>query len=540
MAFFRLMRESAGPRLSKLGVLSAVSGLANAFVMICISQSVAAGRGDLVHLIYFILLVTMYVISERAAVSGSAAELERVTHHIRMKLLDTIRAAQPVSLLRNEPSEIYAAVTKDTQAISQAAQSLTWSVQAAFLLICTALYLLWISPIEFIVLTGLGGAVAVLVQRRAAKERLLRLAASKQEEDLLLDVADLLEGFKEAKTSAARARAQLAAIVQNSQDTSAARIALGRHEISGAVTTQALVYLAIVVLLFALPFLHTISPSTQRQTATALLFVVTSISVLTQAVPVVAEANAAAARLLHLTKTLPMEAAQTSTLPIGQSLSRRLENAGYTWRISDGTAVFHVGPIDLQIAPGEIIFIVGGNGSGKSTLMYLLSGILLPDEGTLYHGTVPVQADNMQSYRDCIGSIFSGSYLFRLPYGQSRKPEDVRALLEEYALSGRVERMEDGAWSSVSLSGGQRKRLAMVELLLDPPEIIILDEWAADQDPGAKQHFYKKTLPKLRASGHTVICATHDERYLSAADRCYVMRDGTLTLMKPLPSELRF
>jgi putative pyoverdin transport system ATP-binding/permease protein len=74
-------------------------------------------------------------------------------------------------------------------------------------------------------------------------------------------------------------------------------------------------------------------------------------------------------------------------------------------------------------------------------------------------------------------------------------------------------------FSDVNLSTGQRKRLAMIALVLERRPICIFDEWAADQDVHFRQKFYQVILPWLKSQGKTVIAVTHDERYFDAADQ---------------------
>ena len=70
----------------------------------------------------------------------------------------------------------------------------------------------------------------------------------------------------------------------------------------------------------------------------------------------------------------------------------------------------------------------------------------------------------------------------------------------------------------VTLSGGQRKRLALIALLLEDRPIYFFDEWAADQDPHFREKFYRDILPRIQAAGRTVIAVTHDEKYFDVPE----------------------
>ncbi|HNC99305.1 MAG TPA: cyclic peptide export ABC transporter, partial [Myxococcota bacterium] len=87
-------------------------------------------------------------------------------------------------------------------------------------------------------------------------------------------------------------------------------------------------------------------------------------------------------------------------------------------------------------------------------------------------------------------------------------------------------RIEDGRFSSVDLSTGQRKRLAMVVALLQDRPVFVFDEWAADQDPEFRDTYYRRILPDLKRRGKTVVCVTHDDQFFHLADRRLVIDAG--------------
>jgi hypothetical protein len=131
-----------------------------------------------------------------AVVRGSAREIEQIVHHLRLQFLDRVRHASIAALGRLQAAEAYAAVTRDMEAISQAATALTLASQAAILLVFTLLYLLWLSPLEFAVLAVAGGLIAAFAARRAHQDRMALDAAVGHERALLSDLAELLDGFK--------------------------------------------------------------------------------------------------------------------------------------------------------------------------------------------------------------------------------------------------------------------------------------------------------------------------------------------------------
>jgi putative ATP-binding cassette transporter len=94
-------------------------------------------------------------------------------------------------------------------------------------------------------------------------------------------------------------------------------------------------------------------------------------------------------------------------------------------------------------------------------------------------------------------------------------------------LTGKTE-LREGRFDTIKLSTGQRKRLALVVAALEDRPIYVLDEFAADQDPGFRKKFYDEILPALHKRDKTVVVVTHDERYFDRATRHLMMEDGRL------------
>ena len=117
-----------------------------------------------------------------------------------------------------------------------------------------------------------------------------------------------------------------------------------------------------------------------------------------------------------------------------------------------------------------------------------------------------------------IAAIFVDYHLFRRLYGIiDADPGELARLLTQFRLHDKT-RLIEGEFSTLDLSGGQRKRLALVVSLLEDRPILLLDEWTADQDPDFRRKFYDELLPTLQQAGKTVVVITHDDRYLDELD----------------------
>lgn len=205
-----------------------------------------------------------------------------------------------------------------------------------------------------------------------------------------------------------------------------------------------------------------------------------------------------------------------------------LRGVSHAFPAAEGKPGFTLGPIDLTVRRGEILFIVGENGSGKTTLIKLILGLYPPQTGTLFLDGAPVTDETRDAYRQHFSAVFFDYYLFDdlvLPAGAD--PAAADAYLETLDLAHKVT-IWDGAFSTVDLSAGQRKRLALVQAYLEGRPVLVLDEWAAEQDPTFRRLFYTRLLPDLKREGRTLIVISHDDRYFDAADRVIHLNNGAI------------
>lgn len=192
---------------------------------------------------------------------------------------------------------------------------------------------------------------------------------------------------------------------------------------------------------------------------------------------------------------------------------------------------FVLGPVTLTLRRGEVLFLVGGNGSGKSTFARVMNGLVERSGGGILVDGIPIPAQAPMAYRDLFSTLYADQHVFEAPIDADGEPPDpsrVADALERLGLSRRVSLREDGRWSDIALSQGQRKRLALIQAWLDERPVVILDEWAAEQDPEFRAHFYEHLLPEMRRQGHTLVVVSHDDRYFHLADRVCQFESGVL------------
>lgn len=257
----------------------------------------------------------------------------------------------------------------------------------------------------------------------------------------------------------------------------------------------------------------------------ALLYVTGPVSVLLNFIPQISVSRVSMQRVAKLFEEIPSENLAAQQEPAREWQRVRFDQVGY--RYDSREEGFHVGPLDLEFRKGEITYIVGGNGSGKSTLGKLLTLHYRAHGGTIYFGDHAITAESIGTYRQAVSAIYSDYHLFDKILGVS--DEGLTAMVEHYLralqLDGKVS-YRDGKFSTLSLSDGQRRRLALLASMIDDKQLYLFDEWAADQDPTFKAVFYDEILPSLKAKGKAVVVITHDDRYFHLADQVIVLGEG--------------
>jgi putative ATP-binding cassette transporter len=296
------------------------------------------------------------------------------------------------------------------------------------------------------------------------------------------------------------------------------------------------VYIIILALiLFIVPgFVGNFTGHVLTGYALTVLYIAGPMMLLVGTIPTLNNATVSLERVeeLGLTLAQPKRLSDEGRAMPGKRVSwREIELRGIThsyYREREASS-FTLGPINLNLSRGELIFLVGGNGSGKTTLAKLLCGLYIPESGSLLLDGKPVSDLTRDQYRQLFSVVFSDFYLFEKLLGLEAKNLDARAAhyIERLQLEHKVE-VRDGQLSTVDLSQGQRKRLALLTAYLEDRPVYIFDEWAADQDPVFREIFYYELLPELKARGKTVVVISHDDRYYGMADRIVTLDYGQL------------
>jgi ATP-binding cassette subfamily B protein len=194
--------------------------------------------------------------------------------------------------------------------------------------------------------------------------------------------------------------------------------------------------------------------------------------------------------------------------------------------------------IDLRIAPGETIALVGASGAGKSTLLNLLLGFLRPTSGTILLDGVDMEEIDLRTYRTFLSVVPQESVLFdgtvreNVTYGRDDVPDaTVEAALRDANALDFVTRLASG-WDTMvgergaRLSGGQRQRLAIARALVRDPRVLLLDEATSALD-GESEQLVQQALARLMR-GRTTVVVAHRLSTIRTADRVVVLDAGRI------------
>ncbi len=335
------------------------------------------------------------------------------------------------------------------------------------------------------------------------------------------DCVALVDGFKELKLHAERRIAFLQALRARMDVARRARARADQRFVLGFMLQTAAVIGASASCIFLLPsLLHDTSHAMFM--ATALLMANIPLGTVRD-IPILARTDAEVVGMEALFAALGEAKPAEPPPPEEPFRSIALTEASYRYIGEGGEAGFTLRPATLEFAAGSIIFIVGGNGSGKSTVMKLLAGLYRPTGGQVVVNGRPI---GLSALRELSTAIFADHHVFDRLYGvPDPDPAAIQSALEDMGIAGQT-RFEDGRFTRRDLSSGQRKRLAWVAGMVENRPLVLLDEWAADQDPEFRDRFYRVLLPALRASGKAVVAVSHDDRYFDLADRIVRMDYG--------------
>jgi putative ATP-binding cassette transporter len=522
MSFLNLVRREMHSSLPKLLLMSGLGGISTAAILASINAGMQ-GNGNLWGAILFLISLFLFIKTQYYVTITTTAEIEAIIHKLRLRLMDMVRQSELLEMEHIGRARIVAAITGDTATLTQASNLLAFTIQGAVLIFFVAIYVAFLSVMAIvitIVVVTTAGLVFHYKNKRLASEK---QHAAEWERRLFDRLTDFLDGFKEIRLNTQRSDDLYNDAVEVSRTAANIKIKSQAETFKLVVSSQFSMYILLGAVVFVAPQLSTkLGGAALAKTTTALMFVVGACFGLVQSIPVLLTANAAADRIIQLEATLR---AHLAKIPREREIKMpkrfdKIEMQNIVFRYVDkfSDTTFQIGPLDFTLHSGDLVFITGGNGSGKSTFLKVLAGLYPPDSGEIMLDGMRINDETRDAYRALISGIFFDNHLFRRLYGiPEPTPGELDALMRKFKLEDKTG-LVDGEFRTLDLSGGQRRRLALIVSMLEKRPILMLDEWTAEQDPEFRRKFYHELLPEMLQAGVTIVVITHDDRYLDELD----------------------
>jgi putative pyoverdin transport system ATP-binding/permease protein len=534
MSLIWLLLKASWVNVVIAGFTGVISGACSARLIALINTAINQNGGATGNLIKnFVLLALVGLVTSVISQILLIRLSENTMLNLRLRLSQWVLASPLRHLEELGANRILATLTDDVQSVSSTVFIIpTLCIEIAIVLGCLV-YLSFLSQVAFLV-TFVFLALAIFsVHFLLNVARKYLINAREEQDNLFKHFRAITEGIKELKLNTNR---QADFLESEFKPTA---VSYQNYTISSLNTLsfangwgQILLFTIIGLLLFLLPRYFNVTQSILSGYTLTIIFIVQPMTNLLRLLPNLNRASVALNKInnlgLSLAANSEIRTPAPSVLPTDWQ-EWKFSQVTHQYRGEQADVNFVLGPIDLSFTPGELIFIVGGNGSGKSTLAKLLVGLYAPESGKIWLGDREINDRNREWYRQHFSVVFYDFYLFEKLLGISDRDLDLQAqeYLERLQLDNKVT-VKDGSLSSLALSQGQRKRLALLTAYLEERPIYLFDEWASDQDPFFKEIFYKQLLPDLQKRGKTVIVISHDDRYFHLGDRLIKLDYGKI------------
>jgi putative ATP-binding cassette transporter len=480
----------------------------------------------LATLVGYVVLSVAYPVMAQSLVARMAASLRR-------RLTRNLLKASPLFVQSHEHGGLYHIITTDVQVVTAISRTVIDILPAVIFLLLATPQVLALSPAvgAFALVVMLGGVLGYYLQRRAIAG-LTRLIRS-VEINYFERVGDIIGGFRELKLHRPRRDDLDAEIGRTVDEIRDVTIHMERRYAASEMVMQSLKFVLVGGIVFIVPFLGVGDSTVVFQLLTVVLFSLGPFEGVIKQIPALLRAMVSFRRIDELDLELKrFEGVDEADRPPPGPFERlALEGVTAHYPRNDGPG-FELGPIDFELRRGEVVLVVGDNGSGKTTFLNVLAGLLDIDEGRVTVDGVPVEDRDRAAYRDRFSAIFTIFHLFYRLFGLTQvEPEHARGLLKRLQLDD-VTDYDDGRFTQLKLSSGQRRRLALAVVLLENRDIVVLDEFIADQDPSKREFFFRTLLPELKAAGKTVVVTTHDLAWVPYCDRLVRFSGGRIVAIE--------
>ena len=521
----------------QVALLAGLSGLSGAGVLVVLTSSLQGGEDGSPALGYgltFVALILVYRWLQLTLLRTTTEAVESALDSMRSRNVEKIVQLDLYEFEDIPNEQLQSKMVRHFEVISESTVGILGGLQSTILLTLVLIYLATVSLVAAVMsITVLGIAVQAYFLSRTKMQSQMQ-AAAEAETSLLGSLHSVMYGFKELRLDSTK-RSEVVRELQGHSSVAATQRTLTQGLFGRLmVFSNTLAFLLGGAVVFVVPaLLDADYHEDVARVVTIVLFLIGPLSAVVAASQHVSTARFAINSLLtfeaELDALLSTREVAAANAPAFESLS--FDDVSFEHRAHGTEMPFAVGPIDFHAKSGEIIFITGGNGSGKTTFLRLLTGLYPAAQGTLSLNGAELEPtqEALESYRHVFNAVFADVFVFRKPYGMNADQLDrLAGWLQILKIRDKLpENLSDG-YDAGFLSTGQRKRLALAIALAEDRDVLVLDEWAADQDPEFRSFFYDILLPEMGQKGKTIIAVTHDDRFFGLADRRYHMDEGRI------------
>lgn len=505
-------------------LLYAIPNTLLSFSIIYIINNVLAGKEEFLrdYIVIVFLAIVFYTYLLNIIFQKNLNKYSfKILYENEKRLFNQILKA-PLSVLEKFGTQRFYTAMEDLRIFSHLPYTITHTVSSLLMLILGVAYMFTLSATSAIIVVVLILLVAAcyffIMNTMSGQVAVLR----KYNEHYYGYVKDLIDGFKELKLSNSRRKNIMEKhLGPNRNESEDLDFKINYVFLSINMISQYGLYVVIAAIMFGLPALGLLSRADVIAYIVVILFISGPINNLINLQQMYTRFMVANKRIRNFMKDFQVNIENTESNDqldiVFESL--KFKDVSFEYESADGEKSFALGPINLKINQGEVLFIVGGNGSGKSTFINVLTGLYKPTGGNIilndsHHHNIENNLQNSMT------AIFTDNHIFSHNY-DDYKLEQNKEYVELLKIMRLNEVIKDDKEESArrKFSKGQGKRISMIFALLESKPILVLDEWAADQDPHFRKYFYEELIPKLKREGKTIIAVTHDDAYFNCADR---------------------
>ncbi len=508
-------------------LFSILSGLSNVVIIAMVTSSLQ-GNVELKYLVFYYLLVIGVYLVGRKFVQVNLIHFARgLIYDLRVTMINKIFSTSYQKFEKINRGRIYTVLNDDINTIGESTNIVMLLITSVITALGAFVYLgaiaFWATVLTLLLIITLAVVYSIVAQRT---ERYFEEARDERNTFMQL-ISGMIDGYKEIslrRNKKLQYKDEVADSAGRYRDkASFADVSFVNAFLIG----ESLLVILLGGVAFGMPELFpNIKPHSLMSFVIVLLYLIGPINGILSSVPSMINLRVSWNRIQGFLKEIPanIDLQKSPSTLLNPVQSFKAEGITYQYQSDNDERQFAIGPIDLEIKAGEIVFLVGGNGSGKTTLAKILTGLYPADEGTISINNQPVNNFELSEY---FSTVFSPPFIFEKLYDID--VEKKRSAINEYLrlldLAEKVAIKED-RYSTIHLSTGQRKRLALLQCYLEDAPIYLFDEWAADQDPGYRVFFYNTLLPEMKKAGKIVLAITHDDHYFHVADKVLKMDGG--------------